>query len=84
MGGKGRPARKADNLTAICEPIVQKMWDPRRLTTLWPSTASYRDSFTFYSIRRERNIDKIRGYQGGHYEEYCLLDVTIYKMVDVY
>jgi hypothetical protein len=20
-GGKGRPARKADNLTAICEPI---------------------------------------------------------------
>jgi hypothetical protein len=21
-GGKGRPARKADNLTAICEPII--------------------------------------------------------------
>jgi hypothetical protein len=21
-GGKGQPARKADNLTAICEPIV--------------------------------------------------------------
>jgi hypothetical protein len=21
-GGKGRPARKADNLTAICDPIV--------------------------------------------------------------
>jgi hypothetical protein len=21
-GGKGRPARKADNLTAMCEPIV--------------------------------------------------------------
>jgi hypothetical protein len=21
-GGKGRPARKFDNLTAICEPIV--------------------------------------------------------------
>jgi hypothetical protein len=21
-GGKGRPARKADNLTAICEPIL--------------------------------------------------------------
>jgi hypothetical protein len=29
-GGKGRPARKAD-LTAICEPTVYKMWDPRRL-----------------------------------------------------
>jgi hypothetical protein len=26
--GKARPARKA-------EPNVQKMWDPRRLTTLW-------------------------------------------------
>jgi hypothetical protein len=22
LGDKGRPARKADNLTAICEPIV--------------------------------------------------------------
>jgi hypothetical protein len=22
LEGKGRPARKADNLTAICEPIV--------------------------------------------------------------
>jgi hypothetical protein len=22
LGGKKRPARKADNLTAICEPIV--------------------------------------------------------------
>jgi hypothetical protein len=22
VGGKGRPVRKADNLTAICEPIV--------------------------------------------------------------
>jgi hypothetical protein len=24
------------------------MWQPRRLTTLWASTASYGDSFTFY------------------------------------
>jgi hypothetical protein len=24
-GVKGRPARKADNLTAICEPIVYEM-----------------------------------------------------------
>jgi hypothetical protein len=47
-GGKGRPARKADNLTAICEPIVYKMWDPEHLTTLWASTARYRDTFTFY------------------------------------
>jgi hypothetical protein len=34
-GGNGRPARKADNLTAICKPIcLEKMWEPRRLTTL--------------------------------------------------
>jgi hypothetical protein len=39
---------KADDLTAICEPIVYKMWQPRRLTTLWAFTACYRDSFTFY------------------------------------
>jgi hypothetical protein len=36
-GGKGRPTHTADNLTAICEPTVQKMWEPRRLTTLWAS-----------------------------------------------
>jgi hypothetical protein len=35
--GKGRSARKADNLTAICEPTVyhvEKMWEPQRLTIL--------------------------------------------------
>jgi hypothetical protein len=32
-GGEGRSARKADNLTAICEPIVLKMWEPRRPVT---------------------------------------------------
>jgi hypothetical protein len=41
-GGKGRPARKANIFTAICEPIFQ----PRRLTTLWAFTACYRNSFT--------------------------------------
>jgi hypothetical protein len=25
--GKGRPARKADNHTAVCKPIVWKMWE---------------------------------------------------------
>jgi hypothetical protein len=45
-GGEKRPARKADNLTAICEPIIYKMWEPPHLTTLWVSTACYRDSFT--------------------------------------
>jgi hypothetical protein len=41
-GGKGRPVRKADILIAICESIVYKMCEPRRHTTLWPSTACYR------------------------------------------
>jgi hypothetical protein len=27
-GGKGQPERKADNLTAICDPAVQIMWEP--------------------------------------------------------
>jgi hypothetical protein len=45
--GKERPLLKADNLTAVCEPIVYKMWEPRRLTTLWAFTACYTDSFTF-------------------------------------
>jgi hypothetical protein len=45
-GGKGRSVRKADNITAICEPIVYKMWRPRRLTTLWVSMVC----FTFYSF----------------------------------
>jgi hypothetical protein len=44
---KGRPARKADNLTAICEPIIWIMWESRRPTILWVSTACYRDRFTF-------------------------------------
>jgi hypothetical protein len=46
-GGKGRPARKADSLTTIWEPIVWKMWESRRLTILWASTVCYRNSFTF-------------------------------------
>jgi hypothetical protein len=53
-GGGGRPARKADNFAAICEPIVYKMWEPQHLTTLWVSTARYRDTFAF-----------IRSLQGG-------------------
>jgi hypothetical protein len=50
-GGDGRPARKSDNLTAICEPIVyKKMCEPQHLTALWVSTARYRDTFTFTFI----------------------------------
>jgi hypothetical protein len=50
-GGKGRPARKADNLTAFCEPdCLEKMWEPRRLITLWAFTACYRDSFIYFTF----------------------------------
>jgi hypothetical protein len=29
------------------------MWDPRRLTTLWTSTACYRDSIFFFRFKKE-------------------------------
>jgi hypothetical protein len=50
LGGNGRPVRKADNLTAICEPIIYKIWEPRRLTTLRASTAWCKDSFACYLL----------------------------------
>jgi hypothetical protein len=28
LGSKARPMGKADNLSAICEPIVQTVWGP--------------------------------------------------------
>jgi hypothetical protein len=57
LGGKERPARKADNLAAICEPNVYKIGEPRRLTALWASTACYRDSFNFYFTLKGLNFD---------------------------
>jgi hypothetical protein len=44
------PVRKADSLTAIFETIVQKMWEPRRLTILWASTACYRVALPLFYI----------------------------------
>jgi hypothetical protein len=41
-------SRKDDNLTAIYEPTVYKMWEPRRLTTPWAYTACCRDIFIFF------------------------------------
>jgi hypothetical protein len=35
LRGKERPARRADNLTAICEPTVYEMWKPQHPTNLW-------------------------------------------------
>jgi hypothetical protein len=58
LGGKGLPARRAD-ITAINEPIVYKMQDPRRLSSLWVSTACYRDSFTLFYLLLYLNKDSI-------------------------
>jgi hypothetical protein len=59
-GGKGLPAHRADNLTAIYEPIIYKMWEPRRLTTLRASTACYRNSFIFYFISTENIYNRMK------------------------
>jgi hypothetical protein len=40
-GGKERSPRNVRNLTAICEQIVYKMRQPRRLTILWTSMVCY-------------------------------------------
>jgi hypothetical protein len=53
FGGKGRPALKADNLTAIYEPIVYKLWEPQNLTTLWASTACYRDTYPYLNVFKD-------------------------------
>jgi hypothetical protein len=37
MSTRNIPRGKADNLTAICEPIVYKVWEPQHLITLWAS-----------------------------------------------
>jgi hypothetical protein len=45
LGSRARPVRRADNLTAICEPTVYTTRDPQHLTTLLASTACYWDFF---------------------------------------
>jgi hypothetical protein len=45
--GKGRTAFKADNVAVVYESTVYKMWDPRRLTTLWASMVCSMGSFTY-------------------------------------
>jgi hypothetical protein len=43
-GGKKLPARKADNFTAICEPIIERKWGSLDVSALWASMAYYRDT----------------------------------------
>jgi hypothetical protein len=44
--GEGQPMLMGNNLTAICEPIVEKMWELRHITTLLTFTDCYRNIFT--------------------------------------
>jgi hypothetical protein len=53
---KARPACNVDNLIVIYKSIVWNMWEPRRLTSLLPSTASYKDSLTFIFCRTEIEV----------------------------
>jgi hypothetical protein len=63
-GDKGSPVRKSENLTAIYEPIVYKMWKPRRPTTPWASTASYSGSFivflVYYQLNKNRTMADVQ------------------------
>jgi hypothetical protein len=34
VGSKVRPVCKDGKFTALCEPIIPKMWDPQHLTTI--------------------------------------------------
>jgi hypothetical protein len=79
-GGKGRPALKAD-LTSIYERIVWKMWESRRLTTLWASTTCYRDSFTFFYLIRGKGIcgkESIAQYDTSQKFMRCALHIELY------
>jgi hypothetical protein len=53
---------KADSVTAIFEPIVQKTWEPRRLITLWASKVRYRIALlsAFYCVQHVRGYVTIR------------------------
>jgi hypothetical protein len=54
-GGKGQPTSNAD-VIAICEPIVWKIWESRRLTPIWASTACYSDRFALFLLDKISNI----------------------------
>jgi hypothetical protein len=49
-GGKARPARKADSISDIYEPIFYKKKDLRYLTTVSASKACFKDSFSFLHV----------------------------------
>jgi hypothetical protein len=40
-------------MTAKCEHIAYKIWEPKRLTTSWAYMDSYRDSFLSFFVNME-------------------------------
>jgi hypothetical protein len=58
-GCKGRPVRKADNLTAICEPTVKEIWKPLLITTYGPPRPVIGLALLFYV--RYRCIESMSG-----------------------
>jgi hypothetical protein len=58
-GGNAQPERKADNLTAICQPIVERMWESRRLTIPWDFTACYRGTFSATLRLNVSDVEKL-------------------------
>jgi hypothetical protein len=48
--GRGvKRSRCAKLTTAICEQILQKVWDSRYLTNIWASMTCYKDSLLIHS-----------------------------------
>jgi hypothetical protein len=41
--------------------VSRKVWEPRRLTTLWASTACYKNRFNFYLTNVKNIIPKKAG-----------------------
>jgi hypothetical protein len=93
-GGKGRPARKDKNLSAICQAILYKMWEPRRLTNLWASTACQRDSLIFktrssgkfacfplirHGQHRKRHLQQFFVTTGKCLSSHCLATIREYR-----
>jgi hypothetical protein len=80
--GNGRPARKADNF-ATCEPIVWKVGEPRRLTTVRASMACCRDSFTsFFTLLQRHSVQSSLSLSLSRSRHSAVGIVTGYEMDD--
>jgi hypothetical protein len=71
-----------DNFTAICEPILYTLWDPRYLTTLYASTACYRDSFIYLFFCITWIVVYFNSGSGGSTRGSIVVEVLCYKPED--